>query len=182
MQHLGTVTLETERLVLRRFRLDDAQAMYDNWASDPEVTKFLTWPAYKSVEDARNILNLWLPEYEKPDFYQWAIEWKALGQPIGSISVVEHNDRVESAHIGYCLGKNWWHQGIMTEALQAVLDFLFDQVGVNRVEALHDASNPHSGAVMAKCGMQYEGTLRQSVRGNQGLYDACWYGLLKEER
>ena len=128
------------------------------------------------------VLRSWEADYEKKDNYQWAIELKALGQPIGSIAAVSHNDAAELVHIGYALGRPWWGQGIMTEALQAVMDFFFDSVGVNRVESRHDPRNPGSGMVMKKCGMQYEGTLRQSDRNNQGICDACWYGLLKEER
>lgn len=105
-----------------------------------------------------------------------------LGEPIGSISVVSMNDRAELVHIGYCIGRNWWHRGIMSEALGAVLDFFFDEVGVNRVESRHDPDNPNSGAVMRKCGMKYEGTLRQSDWNNQGICSASWYSLLKEER
>ena len=182
MRHLGTQTSETPRLLLRRFVASDAQAMYDNWASDPEVTKFLTWPAHGSVEISAMVLGDWVSHYDEDTFYQWAIILKDFGEPIGSISVVSRNDSAELVHIGYCIGKNWWHQGIMTETLGAVLDFFFDEVGVNRVETRHDPNNPHSGAVMRKCGMKYEGTLRQSDRNNQGLCDAAWYGLLKEDR
>ena len=71
---------------------------------------------------------------------------------------------------------------MMTEALQAVMDFLFDEVGYHRVEAMHDPNNPHSGGVMKKCGMKYEGTLRQADRNNQGICDASYYGILKSER
>lgn len=182
MQHLGTNSMETSRLILRPFGLEDAQAMYDNWAKDHEVTKFLSWPCYQSIEDAHKILNVWLEGYQKPDFYQWAIELKELGQPIGSISVVNSDDRVEMAEIGYCIGKHWWGQGIMPEALNAVMDYLFDAVGMQRIEAGHDPNNPASGAVIRKCGMQYEGTLRRRIRSNQGITDVAWYSLLKEER
>lgn len=182
MKHIGTLRIETRRLILRRFTVADAQAMYDNWASDPEVTKFLTWPTHSSVEITKMVLSDWVAGYEKPDFYQWAIEFKEIGQPIGSISVVSHNDRAELVHIGYCIGRNWWHKGIMSEALQAVMDFLFDQVGANRIESRHDPRNPHSGAVMRKCGMKYEGTLRQSDWNNQGICDASWYALTASER
>lgn len=182
MKHLGTKPIETKRLTLRRFILEDAQAMYENWASDPEVTKYLTWPAHGSAEVSAMVLSDWTAHYEEDTFYQWAIVPKDLGQPIGSISVVSRNDRAELVHIGYCIGRAWWHQGIMTETLQAVLDFFFEEVGVNRVETRHDPNNPHSGAVMRKCGMKYEGTLRQSDWNNQGICDADWYGLLKEER
>ena len=68
MRHLGTKRIETERLVLRPFVMEDAQAMYDNWASDPEVTKFLSWPSYQSVEDAYKILSIWLEDYKKNGF------------------------------------------------------------------------------------------------------------------
>lgn len=182
MRHIGTKTLETSRLVLRRFTLEDAQAMYDNWASDPEVTRYLTWPAHGSVDISKMVLADWVRDYEKDDNYQWAIELKELGQPIGSISVVSHNDKAQLAHIGYCIGRSWWRQGIMTEALQAVMDFLFEEVGVNRIESRHDPRNPGSGRVMDKCGMQYEGLLRQSDWNNQGICDAVWYGLLRSER
>ena len=182
LKHLGTQRIETERLVLREARLDDAQAMFDNWASDPEVTKYLTWPTHGSVDVTKLIAESWVKGYEQENFYLWMIELKEIGQPIGSISVVNMDDRVEKAEIGYCMGRNWWHKGIMTEALRAVMDFLFDDVGVNRIEARHDPRNPHSGGVMRKCGMKYEGTSRQSDRNNQGICDTCHYGLVAAER
>ena len=182
MEHLGTKRLETERLILRRFTVEDAQAMFRNWASDEEVTKFLTWPAHRSAEVSRRVLEDWVAGYEKPDFYQWAIVPRNFGEPIGTISVVDQDDRCRKAHIGYCIGRNWWHQGMMSEALGAVMDFLFDEVGYQRIESRHDPRNPHSGGVMKKCGMKYEGTLRQSDWNNQGICDASWYAALREER
>ena len=182
MKHLGTKSMETPRLVLRPFVREDAQAMFDNWASDPAVTKFLSWPTYRSVEDAHSILNVWLENYEKPDFYQWAIVLKELNQPIGSISVVNSDDRVDMVEIGYCIGRNWWGRGIMPEALSAVMVYLFDEVGMQRIEAGHDPDNPASGAVLRKCGLQYEGTLRRRIRSNRGITDVAWYSILKEER
>ena len=182
MRHLGTNVVETPRLVLRPFAREDAQAMFDNWASDPAVTKFLSWPTYRSVEDAHSILNVWLDNYEKPDFYQWAIVLKELNQPIGSISVVNSDDRVDMVEIGYCIGRNWWGRGIMPEALSAVMVYLFDEVGMQRIEAGHDPDNPASGAVLRKCGLQYEGTLRRRIRSNRGITDVAWYSILKEER
>jgi len=182
MKHLGTKTLETPRLILRRLNVDEAQIMYDNWASDPEVTKFLTWPAHESVEVSRMILQQWDEGYQKDDFYQWGIVPKDLGQPIGGISVVNLKDTAEKVEIGYCIGSRWWHQGIMSEAMKAVMDFFFDEVGAGRVEARHDPRNPHSGNVMKKCGMIYEGTLRQADRNNQGICDMVVYSLLASER
>ena len=181
LTHKGTQTIETSRLILRKAVREDAEPMFRNWASDPEVTKYLTWPTYEKVETAYQILELWSKEYEKPDYYQWMIVLKELGEPIGSISVVRQNDRVEEAEIGYCIGSRWWHQGVMTEALTAVIEYLFTEVGMNRVAARHDPNNPNSGAVMRKCGMKYEGTHRACDRNNQGICDAAQYAILRSE-
>ena len=180
LTHKGTQTIETPRLILRRAVREDAQAMLRNWASDPEVTKFLTWPTHDSIDVTRTVLESWLAEYEKDNYYQWMIVLKEIGEPIGSISVVRQNQRVEAAEIGYCIGSAWWHQGIMSEALAAVINYLFTEVGMNRIAACHDPNNPHSGGVMRKCGMQYEGTTRASDRNNQGICDASYYAIVKE--
>ena len=71
MKHLGTKTIETERLILRKLRVEDAEAMFRNWASDPEVTKFLTWPPHASVDATRELLSEWSDNYSKDDYYQW---------------------------------------------------------------------------------------------------------------
>lgn len=182
MNHQGTRWIETERLILRQFTLDDAPAMYRNWAGNPEVTKYLTWPAHGSVEISRMVLADWGSHYGEKNYYQWAIVPKDLGEPIGSIAAVHLNDRVGKVEVGYCVGPNWWHQGIMTEALNAVIHFLLEEVGTNRVEACHDPNNPHSGDVMRKCGMTYEGTQRQAGINNQGLCDLSWYAILASDR
>lgn len=181
MKHLGTKIIETERLILRPFTMEDVPCMYRNWASDPEVTKYLTWPAHGNVSVSEMVLSDWTSHYAEDSYYQWAIVLKELGEPIGSIAAVQVNDRAELVEVGYCMGKKWWHQGLMTEAMNAVLSFFFREVGANRVEARHDPRNPHSGGVMRKCGMSYEGTNRQADRNNQGLCDASWYGILAEE-
>lgn len=85
------------------------------------------------------------------------------------------------AHIGYCIGKNWWNRGITSEALSLVLEYLFHEIGVSRIESRHDPKNINSGAVMKKCGMQYEGTLRKADWNNQGVCDASYYAILSEE-
>lgn len=183
MKHCGTQTLETKRLILRRFTVRDADAMYTNWASDPEVTRYLTWPAHAGVETSRAVLADWTAAYAQESCYQWAIVLKdGADEPVGSIGAVDVSDDIAAVQIGYCLGRRWWHQGIMSEALGAVMDFFFDAVGCNRVAGRHDPRNPHSGMVMQKCGMKYEGTQRSADRNNQGICDTSWYALLKDER
>lgn len=182
MKHLGTVTLETERLILRRFESSDAEAMFNNWASDAEVTKFLTWPAHSDVSVSKAVIGSWIPLYNNLNHYSWAIVLKEIGQPIGSIAVVDQRDDIQMVHIGYCIGRKWWRRGYASEALAELIRFFFEDVGVNRIESRHDPRNPNSGKVMQKCGLKYEGTLRQSDRNNQGGFcDAARYAMLAED-
>lgn len=180
--HLGTVTIETDRLVLRRFRPEDAHAMFENWAKDPEVTKFLTWAPHQSQADSEAVLTEWVPLYENTDYYHWAIALKEdPATPIGSIGAVRVDDVLNQAHIGYCIGQAWWNRGITSEALAALIEFFFNRAGFNRVDSRHDPNNPNSGKVMQKCGMQYEGTHRQADRSNRGICDSDWYGILADD-
>ncbi len=182
MNHVGTVTLESERLILRRFELSDADAMFRNWANDPEVTKFLTWPAHSDVSVTKAVIGSWLPLYANPGHYSWAIVLKEIGEPIGSIAAVGRRDDVKMVHVGYCIGRKWWWQGYISEALALLIRFFFEEVGVNRIESRHDPRNPNSGKVMSKCGLKYEGTLRQSDINNQGGFcDAAYYALCAED-
>jgi ribosomal-protein-alanine N-acetyltransferase len=181
MNHKGTKTIETERLILRKFTKDDIGPVYNNWTSDEAVTKYLRWPTHKDMSVTEKVINEWIAAYENPSYYQWAIELKSIGKPIGSISVVDMNEKLDIVHIGYCIGSKWWHQGITSEAFSAIIPFLFEEVGVNRIETQHEPNNPHSGNVMKKCGLKYEGTLRQADFNNQGVVDACMYSLLREE-
>lgn len=178
MNHIGTQYIETDRLILRRFELSGAQAMFDNWASDDEVTKYLTWPSYGDVSVAEQTLKDWVAQYAKDDCYRWAIVLKENGpQPIGSIDVCQWREDGDVPEIGYCMGKRWWHRGVMSEALGAVIDFLFRQAGIERIVARHDVNNPHSGGVMRKCGMRFEGIHEKSHRNNQGEIDTANYSI-----
>lgn len=179
MIHQGTKTLETDRLLLRKFKSEDAQNMFDNWASNPNVTKHLTWGAHDSVEITKMIIQEWVGKYDAPTCYQWAIEVKELGEPIGSISVVRIHEEVNEVEIGYCIGEKWWHQGYTTEAFKRIINFLFHEVGAKRICAKHDTENPNSGRVMVKCGLAFEGTLRKAGKNSLGkVCDLAVYSIL----
>lgn len=182
MNHCGTKNIETDRLILRRLRIEDAEAMYRNWASDPEVTKFLTWPPHENVEATRGLLTDWVAAYERDDYYQWGIELKSLGEVIGTITVVGMKESIGMAHIGYCIGRSWWHQGVMTEALGAIITFLFEEVKCKRIESRYDVNNPHSGDVMKNCGMTFEGIMRGADVNNQGICDTGQYAILRDDK
>lgn len=182
MRHLGTKQIETERLILRPFIIEDAPKMYENWASDDEVTKYMTWQSYQAPEAVADWMKDQITGYEKNTKYHWCITLKSGREPIGSISAVHVDELVHSVEIGYCIGRRFWHQGYTSEAMQAVMDFFFDEVGVNRIEASHDAENPHSGDVMKKCGMHYEGTKIEGTWNNSGIGDKVLYGLTAAQR
>ena len=180
--HKGTSTLETPRLILRRFAANDVEAMFENWANDPEVTKFLTWAPHGKVENTQELLKMWHDQYESPDYYNWAIELRDFGEPIGSIGVVDSSVTDMRCEVGYCISKAYWGQGIVSEALAEVIRFLFTEVGFNRIQAKHDVNNPASGRVMAKNGMQCEGVLRAfSYQKHLGFCDLALNAILKSD-
>lgn len=181
MKHLGTKTIETKRLLLRKFEIEDAPNMYKNWANDKEVTKFLTWLPHDSVEVSKEVIELWQKEGMSDNSYQWCIEFKEIKEPIGSIGVVHRMNEMEAVEIGYCIGKKYWNKGLVSEAFDAIITFFFNEVGANRIESRHDTNNPASGKVMQKCGLKLEGIKRQADRNNSGICDMEIYGILKED-
>ncbi|WP_257478584.1 GNAT family N-acetyltransferase [Acidipropionibacterium jensenii] len=181
MNHLGTITLATDPLVLRRLSVDDAQEMYDNWASDPQVTRHLGWLAHPDVDESRSVLTDWTSHYLEPDWYAWGVTLRDSGVLIGTINVVALVRAAALCQIGYCYGRQWWGQGLATEALRAVTDFLIGQVGAHKVESVHDPRNPASGRVMTKAGLRQEGIRRQAHHSSLGICDSCYHGILANE-
>lgn len=181
LREKGTVSIETEKLILRPFRESDAGDMFKYWTSDKEVTKFLSWQAHPAVEATDAILKLWLKGYEDPLNFRWAITVKENGDhAVGIIDCVDMDKNVPSCEIGYALSKEFWGQGIMTEALTAVIDYLKD-VGFIRIAARHNVDNPASGKVMLKAGMKFEGVLRKSDVNNMGeAIDIAWYSYIND--
>lgn len=180
MEQKGSRVLKTKRLVLRPFRASDAEEMFANWANDPEVTKYLTWTPHASVDETRRLLELWEAESRLPDVYHWAITLN--GELVGDIAIGKI-DRLETGNLGYCLAKKYWGGGVMTEALREVLRFLFEEVGLHRIEGMHAAQNIASSRVMEKCGLLYEGTRRDGYRllSTGEWVDIVVRGILQED-
>ena len=181
MKHQGTVTLETARLILRKFITNDIEPSFRNWTGDSKVTAYLRWPTHTNIGITQNVLTDWLSKYSNSDFYQWAIVPKDINEPIGTISVVGFDEKTEKIHIGYCIGSKWWNLGYTSEAFAAIIAFFFEQVGAKRIESQHDPLNAGSGKVMEKCGLIYEGTLRNADWNNRGIVDAKMYAILASD-
>lgn len=150
--------LNTDRLNLRMIREDDAQRIFDCWASKTEVTKYLTWYAHENVEQTKQVLGFWLKEYEDPYCMRWGIELSETGELIGMIDVVGYHNG--SPIIGYCSGPAYWGNGYMTEALKAVIEELFSNGHAEiLIEAMVD--NIGSNRVIEKAGFTRVATYEQ---------------------
>jgi [ribosomal protein S5]-alanine N-acetyltransferase len=181
LNHKGTIEIETQRLILRRFTRDDSDSMFNNWASDGDISKYMRWQQHENIEDTKSIIKQWLLDYNRASFYIWAITLKESDEPIGSIGLFVINENDLCGDVGYSLGKKYWGQGITTEALRGVLGFAFENIGFNRIETYHSINNPASGKVMQKSGMIFEGFAKQKYKSIFGFEDCNMYSILKED-
>lgn len=181
MKNLGSKTLETKRLILRKLTEKDAPAIYNNWASDEKVTKTLTWETHKNIGVTEKILKEWLTQYQQETTYRWGIQLKETNELIGMIDVVKNIINDERCEIGYCLMHKYWNQGIMTEALESVINFLLNDVNYYMIELCHASNNPASGKVMEKCGLKKDGQLPNRVKNIDGTRaDLIYYSITKK--
>lgn len=182
LKHIGTKTINTNRLILRRFKVSDAYDMFKNWANDDVVTKYLTWNPHGDISVTKSLLEEWVKDYNIASTYNWVIQFKNNDEIIGGISVVKINEDDQCFEIGYCMSKDHWSKGIMSESLKAVIDYLFNQVGANKITAKHDIRNIASGKVMLKCGMSYVETLKNvEISNGKGCCDLNVYEIYKKE-
>lgn len=159
MVDLGSITLETNRLILRKLTVNDAKSMYENWATDENVIKHVSFDAHKDVDETIKVLEKWVKEYDDPFVYNWGIVLKETNELIGQISLVNCKVRHKMCEVGYALGSKWWNNGYMSEALKKVVHFLINDVGFECVEGKCFSDNKASGRVMQKAGLKYDTTL-----------------------
>lgn len=151
--------LETTRLVLRRPTIEDAEVAFESYASDPNITRYLTWTAHTSPAQTREYFQQAIDAWDlRMGHRMWLIERKEDGVIMGTIGCSVHFHRVE---IGFALGSRYWGDGYMPEALARVCEAAFGDDRIARVQALCDEENTQSSRVMQKVGMQYEGRLRR---------------------
>ncbi len=160
MNDIGTRTIETDRLILRRFIAEDAEDMYHNWTSDVNVSRYVSWSVHQSLDETIDLVSKWIDDYKK-NSYNWAVELKETHDLIGNISAIRVSRTHNNCEIGYCLGSKYWNQGYATEALKAIISYLKNECNFHVVEAKHDSRNPASGKVMQKAGMKKEAVLKE---------------------
>ena len=176
--HKGTQQIKTERLLLRKIQPDDADMFYV-WMSDSEVCQYERWEPHPSVEYSRGYIIQVFDGYKSDLTYQWGIEYE--WGLIGSVSIVNVSDYDRKAVLGYCLAREFWSNGYTTEAVKAVLHYMFMEIGLNRIEASHSVNNAASGRVLEKAGMFLEGQSKDYYYCNSGFQDSRLFGITKEQ-
>ena len=165
----GTVRIDTERLALRRFMETDADDLYENYGSDDNVRRFISFFPCSTREGAREFIDMHIQRYQATrDFYGWAITLD--GVVIGSIGLFDIDHESDSCEIGYSLGSRWWGLGYATEAVSAVLDFAFNTLGAHRIQATYHPDNIASKRVLEKVNMRYEGVMRDGQKNPDGSF------------
>ncbi|WP_053367036.1 GNAT family N-acetyltransferase [Bacillus sp. FJAT-27245] len=172
--------LETERLILRKITMNDAEDMFA-YGSNEEVARYVTWDKHNTIEDTRAFIDFVLGKYENKQLAPWAIESKETGKMIGTIDFVAWQPRHNSAEIGYVLAQGQWGKGIMTEAATELIKFGFEHMDLVRIQARCFTENIGSARVMEKVGMSFEGINRKAAFIKGKHRDLKMYAILKED-
>lgn len=178
MNNLGTKTLDTERLILRKFEEKDAEELYNGYMNQEEFL-YYAHKETKTIEEIQEIIKNKLERYQNDDYYNWVITLKETGNVIGAINlnVDNHNDSVQ---FNYAIDNRYTNKGYMTEALNEMKRFCLNDLKVNRFQGGCCIENIASKRVMEKCGMQYEGTLRSYINLKDGYHDMHMFSIISK--
>lgn len=179
MNKIGTKIIDTERCVLRRIVPDDYQMMYENWARYEDVCRYFPFNPIENIDVYKEKVYRWVTNYESDTYFHWVIEWKETSELIGTINLGSVEESCLMADTSYMLSPKYWGQGIMTEVLQAVLNYAFNEIGLNRVQADVFDGNIASEHVLTKCGMRLEGIARQKYYKNGEFIDTAQYAIIR---
>ena len=173
-------TLETERILLRKLQVDDAPDMFE-YASDPLVTRYVLIDTHRSQDETRAFLERVVSRDPDSGLATFAVVLKETGKMIGTCGIYLDHERRARAEVAYMLNRAHWGHGYITEALQAVIDFGFSHLGMNRIFARCRPENVASARVMEKVGMTYEGLLREHILVRGEFWDLQEYAILRKE-
>lgn len=181
IKHVGTNTIDTQRLVLRRFKYSDDEAMLKYWISDEKIQSLYSEPVYTTKEEVKELLDKYIGSYEKDDYYRWAIIKKSSSECIGQIAYFLVDSRNNFAEIEYCIGSHFQCKGFATEATKAVIEYGFNQMNLHKVQICTKTINVPSRRVIEKCGLTYEGTLRDYFYMNGEYVGRLYFSILRSE-
>lgn len=172
--------LETERLLLRPLEIADAPAIFE-YAKEPNVSRYTLWEPHRSVKDSESyILDYALPKYRQQVPEPWGIALKSEpGKIIGTVGCFWVSRAAKSMELAYALAEPHWGKGLVAEACRPVVDYVFKEYGLVRVQARCKAENAASARVMEKLGMQQEGTLRKALEHRGRWWDMRVYAVVR---
>ncbi|MFI5219636.1 MAG: GNAT family N-acetyltransferase [Bacteroidia bacterium] len=169
--------LETERLLLRKFRIEDASDFFAQRTND-EVWKYIDKPKTQSVEEALELINKILAAFENNEGIAWVMEIKETKKNIGNISFWRFEKENHRAEIGYLLLPEYWGKGIMKEAIDAIVDYGFKNIRIHSIEANVNPKNKASLKLLEKSGFVQEGYFKENYFFNGKFYDSAIFSLV----
>ena len=181
LTHIGTQTIETDRLILRRFEYSDDDAMLRNWVADENVQKMYSEPVYSTKDEVRGLLDKYIGSYERDDYYRWAVIDKECGECVGQIAFFLVDSKNHFAEIEYCIGTEFQCRGYATEATKAVIAYGFDRINLHKVQICTKTINAKSKRVIEKCGFTYESTLRDYFCMDGNYVGRLYFSILRDE-
>jgi [ribosomal protein S5]-alanine N-acetyltransferase len=173
--------LRTERLLLRQITEADGPGLFDIFGDD-EVTAHYAWDTFTSIEQGHALAEQTARAFAQREALRWGLVPLGAESIIGTCGYTRWNAENRFAILGYDLARPYWHRGLMSEAVTAVLGFGFEQLALNRVEALVMAGNVASIAVLSRAGFTHEGEMRRRVLHRGEFRDVWMFGLLRSER
>ncbi|MBE5958925.1 MAG: GNAT family N-acetyltransferase [Lachnospiraceae bacterium] len=181
LTHIGTKTITTKSLILRRFEYTDDDAMLKYWIADEKIQSLYSEPVYTTKAEVKELLDKYIGSYEKEDYYRWAIILKETGECIGQIAYFLVDNKNHFAEIEYCIGGDFQCKGFATEATKAVIAFGFEKMNLHKVQICTKTINKPSKRVIEKCGLTYEGTLRDYFYHNGEYVGRLYFSILRSE-
>lgn len=184
MNNIGTKVIDTERLILRKFKSEDIDSVFKNWAADDKVQSMYREPIYATREAVKELVeDNYVADYEKENSYRWAIISKDNNECIGQIAYYLVDKDNNFAELEYCIGREFQGNGYATEATKAVIEYGFESMNLHKVQISHMENNDKSKNVIKKCGFTFEGICRDYFynSSNDEYISRVYYSILRKE-